>query len=96
MKVRWSRPALAEFGAILSDLADKNPTAAERFEFRVRQIVQRVERFPEGFQEVAERPGIRRVPLVRYPYLIFYTSSGGEVIVLRIVHGARREPWEYL
>lgn len=45
---------------------------------------------------MAERPGIRRVPLVRYPYLIFYALSGGEVIVLRIVHGARKEPWENL
>ena len=96
MKVRWSRLALTEFEAILSDLAGKNPTTAERLEIRVRQIVQRIERFPEGFQEVAERPGIRRVPLVRYPYLIFYTLAGGEVIVLRIVHGARKEPWENL
>jgi len=96
MKVRWSRSALAEFDAILSNLAGKSPTAAKRFELRVRQITQRIERFPEGFQEVAERPGIRRVPLVRYPYLIFYTLTGGEVVVLRIVHGARKEPWEYM
>ena len=96
MKVRWSRLALVELDAILSDLAGKNPIAAERFEFRVRQITQRIERFPEGFQEVAERPGIRRVPLVRYPYLIFYAVSGSDVTVLRIVHGARKEPWENL
>ena len=96
MRVRWSRLALAELDKILSDLTAKNPTAAQRFEFRVRQIAERIERFPEGFQEVAERPGIRRVPLVRYPYLIFYTRSGGEVIVLRVVHGARKEPWENL
>jgi len=96
MKVRYSRLALAELDAILPDLAAKNPTAAQRFEFRVRQIEERIGRFPQGFQEVAERSGIRRVPLVRYPYLIFYTVSGGEVIVLRVVHGARREPWENL
>jgi toxin ParE1/3/4 len=96
MKLRWSKLALAELDTILSGLAAKNPTAAQRFEFRVHQIAQRIERFPEGFQEVAERRGIRRVPLVRYPYLIFYTLSGGEVIVLRVVHGARKEPWENL
>ena len=96
MKIRWSRLALAELNTILSDLDAKNPTAAQRFEFRVRQIAQRVERFPEAFQEVEDRPGIRRVPLVRYPYLIFYTLSDNEVIVLRVVHGARKEPWENL
>ncbi len=57
---------------------------------------ERIARFPHGFQEVAERPGVRRVPLVRYPYLIFYKVIAGEVIVLRVVHGARKEPWENL
>jgi plasmid stabilization system protein ParE len=72
MKVRHSKLALAELDAILSDLAAKNPTAAQRFEHRIRQVDERIGRFPNGFQEVAERPGVRRVPLVRYPYLIFY------------------------
>jgi toxin ParE1/3/4 len=56
----------------------------------------RIGRFPQGFQEVAERPGVRRVPLVRYPYLIFYKIFADEVVVLRVVHGARKEPWENL
>jgi plasmid stabilization system protein ParE len=96
MKVRYSRLALAELDAILSDLASKNPAAARGFEERIRRIVERVGRFPEAFQEIAERAGIRRIPLLRYPYLLFYTVIAGEVIVLRIVHGARKEPWENL
>jgi toxin ParE1/3/4 len=96
MKVRWSKLALAEVDAIMSDLAAKNPTVAERFEFRIRQIGERIGQYPQAFQEVAQRGGIRRVPLVRYPYLVFYTLSGGEVLVLRVVHGARKEPWENL
>jgi plasmid stabilization system protein ParE len=59
-------------------------------------VSERVERFPHGFQEVAERPGVRRVPLVRYPCLVFYKIIAEEVIVLRVVHGARKEPWENL
>jgi plasmid stabilization system protein ParE len=96
MKIRWSSLALAELNAILSDLAAKNPTAAQRFEFRVRQIVQRIERFPEAFQAVSERVGVRRVPLLRYPYLIFYSVDAAEVVILRVFHGARKEPWENL
>jgi toxin ParE1/3/4 len=96
MKVRYSALALAELDAILADLAAKNPTAAEFFEERMRQIVERVGRFPEGFQELAERSGVRRVPLVRYPYVVFYKVFADEVIMLRVVHGARKEPWENL
>jgi plasmid stabilization system protein ParE len=96
MKVRYSRLALAELDVILSDLASHDPVAAHRFEERIRRIDERIGRFPEGFQEVEERPSIRRVPLVRYPYLVFYKVIEGEVIVLRVVHGARKEPWENL
>jgi len=45
---------------------------------------------------VAQRLGIRRVPLLRYPYIVFYKVIADEVIVLRVVHGARKEPWENL
>jgi plasmid stabilization system protein ParE len=96
MKVRFSRPALAELNEILADLITKNPGAAKRFELRIRQISKRIGQFPHGFQEVAERSGVRRVPLVRYPHVIFYKIVGDEVIVLRVVHGARKEPWENL
>ena len=96
MRVRYSNLALAELDVILSDLGAKNPAAARRFEDRIGQVSERMGRFPHGFQEVAQRPGVRRVPLVRYPYLIFYKIFAGEVIVLRVVHGARKEPWENL
>jgi toxin ParE1/3/4 len=96
MKVRYSRLALAELDAILSDLAAQNPAAAQHFENRILQVGERIGRFPHGFQEVVERPGVRRVPLVRYPYLIFYKVFADEVVVLRVIHGARKEPWENL
>ena len=96
MKVRFSRIALAGLNSILADLSTKDIGTARRFEFRIRQISERIGQFPEGFQEIAERPGIRRVPLVRYPHVVYYSVLGSEVIVLRVVHGARREPWENL
>jgi toxin ParE1/3/4 len=58
-------------------------------------VIERIEQFPEGAQEVAERPGVRRVPLVRYPYVIHYRVMQNEIVILRIIHGARRNPWEY-
>ena len=96
MKLRYSRRALAELDAILSDLSGKNPAAARSLRARVFQIGERISQFPDGFQEVAERPGVRRVPIVRYPYLVFYKVLGDEAVVLRVVHGARKDPWENL
>ncbi len=41
----------------------------------------------------AHRPGVRVVPLGRYPYKIFYRVSGDAVEILHIHHAAR-EPWD--
>jgi plasmid stabilization system protein ParE len=64
MKVRYSRPALADLDAILSDLAEKNSAAPARFEARISQIEERIGRFPEAFQQVESRTGYRRGPAI--------------------------------
>lgn len=94
MKFRVSKLALAELDSILAAIEAVNPTAAARFDARVKRVFERIAQFPKGAQEVRTRPGIRRVPLVRYPYVVHYGIIDGEVTILRIVHGARRDPWE--
>lgn len=94
MKVRLSKLALAELDLILSDIRAVNPLAAARFEARIERVFERIAQFPKGAQEVENRPGIRRVPLVRYPYVVHYAIIDGDVMILRIIHGARRNPWE--
>jgi toxin ParE1/3/4 len=94
MKVTYSRLALAELEDILAGIAAENPAAAVRVRARVERVIERIAQFPEGAQEVAERLGVRRVPLVRYPYVIHYGVGEDEVVILRIIHGARRSPWD--
>ena len=67
MKVVFSRIALAELDGILDHIATASPGGAIRVEERVREVIDRISRYPQGAQEVAERPGVRRVSLVRYP-----------------------------
>jgi toxin ParE1/3/4 len=90
VKITDSKLALAELEEILAGIAAENRAAA----VRVKRVIERIAQFPEGAQEVAERPGMRRVPLVRYPYAIHYRVAEDEVIILRIIHDARRSPWE--
>jgi plasmid stabilization system protein ParE len=54
-------------------------------------VLERIAQFPESAQQLDKRPGIRRVPLVRYPYVIHYKVIDGEVMILCFIHGARRE-----
>ncbi|HEY4775236.1 MAG TPA: type II toxin-antitoxin system RelE/ParE family toxin [Xanthobacteraceae bacterium] len=41
-----------------------------------------------------EEPNVRRMPVGRYPFLVFYTVDQDEVVILHVRHGARKPPWE--
>jgi hypothetical protein len=44
--------------------------------------------WPDSAQEVAEEPGVRVVPLLRYPYNVFYRNTGEAIEILSIHHAA--------
>ena len=52
-----------------------------------------IARHPLAAKRLEQRPEVRRLPLVRYPYAIYYEVGAEEVTVLRIMHSARRQPW---
>jgi plasmid stabilization system protein ParE len=91
MKVVYTTEALADLDGILSYVAKNYPAISEAFENRLHAVVARIARWPESAQEVDERPGVRMVPLVRYPYKIFYQLSGETVEILYVHHAAREE-----
>jgi plasmid stabilization system protein ParE len=92
MKVVFSRPALADLDEILGYLSERSPLPAEHVEAR-RRALDHIARHPQAAEEVTQRPGIRRLPIGRYPYVVYFEIVAGEVTVLRILHGARRAPW---
>jgi hypothetical protein len=44
-------------------------------------------------QRSPKRPGVRVLPVGRYPYKVFYRITGDAVEILHI-HRAAREPWD--
>jgi toxin ParE1/3/4 len=91
MKVRFTEAALAEIESIFAYVAAETPTAAHRIVERVEQIVSRLSEFPMLGHAVDEA-GVRIVPPGRFPYLVFYTQSAGEVLILHVRHAARQRP----
>lgn len=91
MKVVYTVEALADLDGILRYIANHYPAISEAFENRLHAVVARISRWPESAQEVAERPGVRMAPLIRYPYKIFYRISNETVEILYIHHAAREE-----
>lgn len=54
-------------------------------------MLERIAEWPECGREVEQRPGVRVVPLIRYPFRLFYRIGGGTIEVLHIHHAARIE-----
>ena len=94
MKVIYTGEALDSLDGILAFIATNYPTKSAAFEKRLRTVVMRISTWPESAEEVAERPGVRVVPLIRYPYKVFYRVKSDAVEIVHIHHAARQAPWE--
>jgi toxin ParE1/3/4 len=92
MRVVYTDEALLDLDDILKYIAAHFPAAYQSFELRLHTIVLRIGQWPQSAQQVAGRPGVRIVPLVRYPYKIFYRVTAECVEILHIRHAARQEP----
>jgi plasmid stabilization system protein ParE len=65
---------------------------AVALETYIRATIARIAVVPNGAQPLPQRPGVRVVPLIRYPFKIFYSVIEATVMILHIRHAARR-PW---
>ena len=92
MKVVYTAEALRNLEAILEYIAAHLPAAYEGFEARLNAIERRIGQFPHSAREVIGRPGVRVVPMLRYPYKFFYQVNMDVVEILHIHHGARQDP----
>ena len=94
MKVEYSNRALADLRKLSAgSQATFGHRIAAALETRIRAIVEQIRQAPESAPRVEQRPGVRVVPLIRYPYKIFYRIADDTVRILHIRHTSRR-PWE--
>jgi toxin ParE1/3/4 len=90
MKIAFSPRAVADLTAIADYLVERSPQGVMAIERRIRDVVERLAEFPSIGRRVMQRPGVRVMPLGRYPYLIFYTAVENELVVLHVRHASRR------
>jgi toxin ParE1/3/4 len=93
-EVVFTNSALADLRNIAAYLSANYPSVAPALERRLRIVIARIARWPEGARQVTERPDVRVVPLVRYPYKVFYRITEETVEILHIHHTSQRAPWE--
>ena len=89
MKVVYSSAAQADLDDILHYTATHYPRNLPAVETRIRAVIARIASHPESARRVDERPGVRVVPVLRYPFRIFYRVDRERVEILHIHHTAR-------
>jgi toxin ParE1/3/4 len=91
MRVEYSKRATADLGKAAADSRHAfGDAVAAALEARIREIATHIAEHPEGAQAVAGRPGVHVVPLIRYPYRLFYRVLPDRVRILHIRHTSRR------
>ena len=91
MKVRDTDTAADEIEEIFAYIAEHDRSAAQRIVARVEQTVSISSDFPDVAQ-MTDELAVRRMPVGRYPFLIFYTIENDEVVILHVRHTARQWP----
>jgi toxin ParE1/3/4 len=93
MRIRYTAPAASELEASILYFIELAPPLAGEFADSIDKALLQLLEHPYSAQET-EKPGIRRIYIRRFRYLIFYTVEGDEIVVLHIRHAARRWPWD--
>ena len=92
MKVEYTNRATGDLRKLAADSVQFGKAVAIAVDARIRKIIAHIAEYPSAAQRVAERPGVHVVPLVRYPYKIFYRVLDDRVRILHVRHTSRR-PW---
>lgn len=91
MQIIWEEDALADLQHIRGYIAKDNPVAARQVAANIQRAVGRLADYPES-----GRPGrvaeTRELVVSDTPYIAAYQVSGDAVLILRVLHGARKWP----
>lgn len=93
MRAEYSRRAVADIRRMAEDSLDYGKLAAEGLENRLQETIARLIEHPRAAPEIETRPGVYVLPLIRYPYKLFYRVFPDRILILHIRHTSRR-PWK--
>jgi toxin ParE1/3/4 len=89
MNVVYAPRALRDLESISAYLIDRTPVGAINVLHAIKSSIDTLSFFPQ-VGRLIDDSGHRRVPVLRYPYLVFYRIEGDELLVLHIRHTSRR------
>jgi toxin ParE1/3/4 len=91
MRLVWRPRAIGDLVELRSYIAEQNRSAAASVALRIGSAVERLTTFP-GMGRPGRVPDTRELVVTGTPYIIAYTLSHDEAIILAVIHAARKWP----
>jgi len=89
MNLVYAPRALRDLESIAAYLTERSPAAALTVLGAIKSSIDALSFFPQIGRRI-DSAGHRRLPVLRYPYLVFYRIAGDELLILHIRHTSRR------
>ena len=93
MRLRYAPRARADIAEIYQHIAQYSPRAATAVSAQIRATSRLLAEY-SGLGRETDIPGIRVFPTARYPYLVYYTVRGSDLVVVHVRHARRDAPGE--
>jgi toxin ParE1/3/4 len=88
LRIRYTRPTLADLEAVLDSISSRSPKGARSVQSRIQTLIELSAEYPH-IGARTDDPTIRRLPIPPYPYLVFYEVVGDDVIIHAMRHASR-------
>lgn len=88
MKIVYAPRALRDLEGIEKYLFDRSETGRRNVLAAIKHSIGQLKKFPRIGVPI-NQAGLFRLPVRRYPYLVFYRVTGSTVFILHVRHGAR-------
>ena len=92
MRVRYSPRAVIDLENIRLHISMDNPPSAWVVASFIRHVVARLVQWPRSGR-MTDVPGVRRQPIVHYPYVVYYQAKGDEIVSLSVLHSAQEKSY---
>jgi toxin ParE1/3/4 len=89
MNVIYAPRALRDLQSIGAYLLERSPSGAANVFAAIKSTIDALGFFPQ-IGRLIDNAGHRRVPVMRYPYVILYRIAEDELFILHIRHTSRR------
>jgi toxin ParE1/3/4 len=91
VRIRWTLVAISDRDAIFDYVGSRDLRAAEGLDGRIEDRIEGLVDFPRSGR-IGRLAGTRELVLTDTPYIAVYEVSDRDILILRILHGARIWP----